>query len=153
MNLLYSHFTPLGGYWAGWRAGKMPASRKETLKPRFAKCFSRPVTLLFIGGWRFYLPEFDTQKNFYLFRSYAVESVSSKLRYDGGAICQANRTARQLRKSYFCYGIGGKMWKESVTDEYNFSNFENHSAFGVQGWKKRWYRRSLSTMKTSRQES
>jgi len=53
----------------------------------------------------------------------------------------------------FCYGIGGKTWKESITDEYNFSNSENQSALGVQGSKKRIYRRSLSTMKTSRQGS
>ena len=35
----------------------------------------------------------------------------------------------------FCYGIGGKTWKEAMTDEYNFSNSENQSAVGSQGKK------------------
>jgi len=35
----------------------------------------------------------------------------------------------------FCYGIGGKTWKEAMTDEYNFSNSEDQSARGSQGKK------------------
>ena len=51
------------------------------------------------------------------------------------------------------YGIGGETWKEAMTDEYKFSNSENQSAVGAQGPKERIYRRLLSTMKTSREES
>ena len=35
----------------------------------------------------------------------------------------------------FCYGIGGKTWKEAMTAEYKFSNSENQSARGSQGKK------------------
>jgi len=70
---------------------------------------------------------------------------------------QAAQTACQIltlaKVLLFCQGMGGKTWKESITAEYNFSNSGNQSAFGVQGSKKRIYRRSLPTMKTSRQGS
>src|SRR6185295_19128418 len=36
---------------------------------------------------------------------------------------------------FFCYGIGGKTWKEAMTDAYKFSNSENQSAVGAQGKK------------------
>ena len=35
----------------------------------------------------------------------------------------------------FCYGIGGKTWKEAMTAEYSFSNSEDQSARGSQGKK------------------
>ena len=52
-----------------------------------------------------------------------------------------------------CLAIRAITWKETMTDEYSFSNSGNHSAVGAQGSKKRIYRWLLSTMKTSRQGS